>query len=128
MKEMEQAIVRRCNVNQFDLGWLVGILEGEGCFRIASRHKKSAYPRIIVKMCDRDAVERLAEITGAGIVREAAWESKKNPKHSVAYTWTVNGAASLPLMELVRPYMGERRKQKIDEVLAEAAPTYMEVA
>jgi len=45
------------SLSQFDLAWLVGILEGEGSFRFTNRTQ-----RVTVNMTDEDIIYKIADI------------------------------------------------------------------
>ena len=91
-----------------DLMWLVGILEGEGCFD-AHRGK---YPRIRVGMKDRDVVGRVATLIGARVR-----VSLKPAPFAPMFHTEVQGERAAELMRQVLPHMGARRSSKIAEIL-----------
>ncbi len=50
-------------LSDFDKGWVVGILEGEGCFR---RNKNSMV--IEVQMKDKDSIDKLNMLLNTGVI------------------------------------------------------------
>ncbi len=101
----------------FDLGWVAGILEGEGCFYtkvVKNGESFSLATRIIVSMTDKDVLIRFQHLCGGWI------GGPYLPRKSVRQVWSWNlwGANAVALMKKVRPYMGERRSRKIDEAVA----------
>ena len=109
-------------MSQFEFGWLVGILEGEGCFFVTTRSKggygPSAYARVTVCMTDRDIIERLRRVTGIGTLEKI--RERKNPEHKPISQWIVcRHQEAIELMVAVYPHMGTRRQAKIREVLAQ---------
>ena len=99
-------------INERDLYWLAGLLEGEGCFA------QSGYSSIIVSlhMTDRDVVLRASLLMGepppkVGRRRRSASGRKDS------WVTRVCGDRAISLMELLLPLMGERRKTKIRNLL-----------
>ena len=91
-----------------DLHWLVGILEGEGCFDL----HRNRYPRIRVAMTDRDIVGRVASLFGSSI--------RLSLRRFNQPTWhaEIQGERAAEIMEAILPHMGARRSQKIAQILA----------
>lgn len=104
-----------------DLAWLAGLLEGEGSF-IEFRDTRSRAWRckVYLKMTDLDIIERAHRIAGVGRICEANAPSK--PKHwQEFWQWQVQSVPdALYVMLGVLPYMGERRSEKIQEILHHA--------
>jgi hypothetical protein len=106
----------------FELGWVVGLLEGEGCFFITRRTKGPygpyLYARVTVCMTDRDVLERLQRTTGVGTLEKT--RARKDPEHKPISQWIVcRHQEAIELMVAVYPFMGTRRQAKIREVLAQ---------
>lgn len=104
-----------------ELGWMAGLLEGEGCFRVRSSPALLASGRrpvltVSLAMCDEDVVRRAADLGGAKmrVVEEKVSNRRWNDRWRV--TWS--GADAERLMRLVQPLMGQRRAAKITECLA----------
>lgn len=96
-----------------DFMWLVGILEGEGCFTLM-KVKNNTYPRIQLVSTDRDIIARAFSIFGCGSV------SQRNPAKShykIVHHITVSGVQAKEWMERLLPHMGERRQVRIQECL-----------
>ena len=92
------------------IAWLAGILEGEGSFGMAKTS-----PCIQIQMCDRDIVERVAGLLN--IKLRAPWKRKDG------YQWVWGcrafGTDAVGWMLTLYTFLGERRRAKIREVLAE---------
>jgi hypothetical protein len=111
------------DINPTDLGWLAGLLEGEGSFSLVhyTDRRKGRHPcrygKVSLNMTDRDVVERVVSVTGLGRV----WGPTRSPsraQHKATYSWAIQGARKVePLVTLLQPLMGERRRQQIDRVL-----------
>ncbi len=106
-----------------DLYWLAGILEGEGWFGCNKRKYKvksgeeKIYldPVVNLQMTDKDIIERAATLIG-GSVR--TYQSKRT-NSKILYRVSVNGRKkAIPLMERLLPIMGERRQNKIRSILS----------
>ena len=109
-------------MSSFELGWVVGLLEGEGCFFVNTcgtpKYGPYAYARVAVCMTDRDVLERLQEVTGIGRLERI--RARKDPKHKPISQWVVcRNQEAIDLMVAVYPHMGARRQAKIREVLAQ---------
>jgi hypothetical protein len=96
-----------------DKYWLAGLLEGEGSF-MAGPPSQPNQPRIACQMADRDVIERLAELFGVSYIHES---TPNNENWATTYRTEVRGANAMELMRLLRPLMGERRQQQIDDAL-----------
>lgn len=94
-------------LTETELAWLAGLLEGEGCF---SYH---CSPTIQIGMTDRDVVECVAHLFDKEVTGPYKYKGNKKP----VYYAKLFGGPAADMMRLVRPYMGERRAGKIDEIL-----------
>lgn len=107
----------RSSISEADFFWLVGLLEGEGCFHLHKTHG-GRYNRagIFLQMCDRDVVERARDL----IKPEANVTTfiQRNEKHATAYRLSVTCRKTTEILEALYPYMGTRRQAKIREILA----------
>lgn len=114
-------------INQTDAAWLAGLLEGEGCFWSKRReHARCTrqVPSLKLQMCDRDVVERVANLVGAKVTT-----LRPQREHWLrTYIVKMEGHPALEVMRAVRPYMGWRRGQKIDELLSSTYAREVRVA
>ena len=101
-------------MNDADLMWLVGILEGEGCFDA----QRAKYPRIRLGMKDRDVVGRVATLMGTRVR-----VSLKPAPFAPMFHTEVQGERAAELMRLIFPHMGARRSSKIAEILGHTSLT-----
>ena len=96
-----------------DFDWLVGLLEGEGCFMHSS---PGAPPRIAIHMKDEDVMQRVGRL----FERKVIWlhpPSHRAKGWSPLWRCTLSGSPALDMMERLLPGMGERRSAKIVEIL-----------
>lgn len=96
-------------IRPIDLGWLAGLLEGEGYFGL----RTDGRPYVQLSMTDCDVVDRVHRILGFGY-RGA----RRLPSGKTAYTWSASAYEdAVGLMMTLLPLMGERRAAKIIECL-----------
>lgn len=98
-------------MNERDLVWLSGLLEGEGSFDL----HRGRYPRIRLGMTDRDVVGRAATLMGTRV----RLSLRPRPYKATWHT-EVSGTRAAAIMRLILPHMGARRSAKIAEVLGHA--------
>lgn len=90
-------------------------MEGDGWFTLSINNKGlTRLPRIGIVMLDRDVIERVTILLSTTITTYLT----KN-KSKVMYSTTLSRREDLePLLKLLHPYMGVRRKTQIDKLLA----------
>lgn len=106
-----------------EAAWVAGLLEGEGCFSIFTRsssthnHKSLA---IHCEMTDEDVIHKLHKICGCGTVNKRANTNGRVDRRERKPTWiwsVQNHAGILEVCETIYPMMGQRRQQKIKEMI-----------
>lgn len=106
-------------INETQLAWIAGILEGEGSF--VEKHVKKGgrnyyYAKIQCGMTDEDVVRRLHTLTGVGNVNGPSVPRKAG--HKPMWHWSVGAQADvIPLLRALKPLMGKRRSEKIAYLL-----------
>ena len=98
-----------------DLYWVVGLLEGEGCFLVTQpkfKYKNYFYPRVILHMTDEDVVERYSSLVGTPY-----YKPKKSRGRKQSYMSVLSGKRAVSFMLSIKDLMGSRRKAKIEEIL-----------
>lgn len=100
-----------------DVAWFAGLYEGEGYL---SRIARSGI-RLGINMTDEDVIRRVHGLVGGqmyGRQRPPSVPSNWKP----LWCWQLtNWQDVLALCALILPWMGERRRAKMEEVIAEAA-------
>lgn len=96
-------------ISIMEIYWLAGVLEGEAHF---SMGENGCMPRISLSMTDMDVVIRVAEITGAENVRK-----KKTRNTKQQYQVRITGQKSIQWMMTMYLLMGDRRKEKIRQII-----------
>lgn len=100
----------------FQLGWVVGIFEGEGSFVWSDRGNGSVQARVQVAMTDLDTIERLQEFTGLGNI-SGPYRTSSGLKP--IWYWSVGDQVGFrQLSAAMRPHLSTRRTAKLDEVLS----------
>lgn len=90
-----------------DIIWLSGLLEGEGCFSYACS------PTITLGMTDKDIVNRVAILFG----KKTRGPYKYSHNKKEVYYTSVCGSMAVSWMMILYALMGERRKQKMSEII-----------
>jgi len=99
-----------------NLYWLVGIIEGEGCFMKGAPSSPNM-PTIQVSMTDKDVMSKVASILGTSLY-EYRRLSDKGREYLPTFTVKVKGAPAVEWMESLRPLMGRRRQEQIDVAMS----------
>lgn len=100
------------NKKSFDLGWAIGLLEGEGCF-----HSTNS-PGVRITMTDEDALVKIAKILGGKV--DGPYPPRTHQRKAT-WNWVVYGDPAIEIMRKIHPHMGIRRQSQIDKVLTWAA-------
>ena len=94
--------------------WLAGIYEGEGCLTFVGKNSATLH----IGMTDRDIIDRAREV--AGSVGFTYVEPRGDKK--TLYAWRVQKVEDLvPLLTRLRPWLGQRRGEKVDAALERLA-------
>lgn len=91
-------------MTDFELGWLVGLMEGEGTFCL----QKQRYPIMAIAMLDRDIIARVAKIWGSNVTFSFTQQTSKQ-----IFKTGVTGHRSRYWMTLLKPHLSFRRQQQI---------------
>lgn len=100
-------------MKETDLAWLAGLLEGEGSFYLKTKNGKHV-PAIGLAMTDADIVERAGDLMGT---RKAYTRPRRQPGWKDQTEIRITGKRAAELMRTLLPYMGERRRATIAEIL-----------
>lgn len=113
--------------SEIELAWISGIWEGEGCWeykkardRYNGKNGKTyiqrAEMRMSIQMSDEDVVNRVAKIMDNRSVTFTHVPSKKAKGWKPLYTFSIRGKAAVLWTNLMKPYLGERRTEKIEMI------------
>lgn len=98
--------------SQAEIAWAAGVFEGEGS---VSWNERNHQARFSMAMTDRDVMERFISIIGS---RATLTMSKlRDPKYKTIFQWACLYDEFEPLCELFRPWLCNRRLNKMTEVL-----------
>lgn len=104
-------------IQEIKTSWIAGLLEGEGCF--SYRHDKN-YASIQFNTTDFDIMTKyityLREL-GFDIKNKIVKLKKKKETHKQGYAIEITSKKAIGIMKLILPYMGIRRKNKIEEII-----------
>lgn len=93
--------------SQIDIGYIAGLLEGEGCFLL----RPERCPRIVIGMTDEDTITNLPIRLGIGSV-SGPYDKGENRK--LVWEWHVNSyTEAARLLLAIYPLMSARRKIQI---------------
>ena len=99
-------------MDEKDLYWLAGLLEGEGSFcKGPPSRPNSCF--ISIGSTDRDIVEKVALLFNVSVQEEKRRKNAR-PHWKDVFTVRVRGLNAVNIMKQLRPLMGVRRKQQID--------------
>lgn len=101
-------------IEERDLLWLAGLLEGEGSFGKASPSMPGS-PRVVVSMTDEDVIQRVATLWGMTVFRHHRGKEKGWKPTCIT---RLSGGKAVALMKRLRPLMGQRRQAQIDAAIA----------
>lgn len=109
------------SIDSHDLAWLAGWLEGEGCFTLRKPRGGHGWGIAVSAVStDEDVIRRVAAITGIGSVR---FRKPQQLHHQDSWIWQVSRRPHvLSLLRELLPLMGERRSEKIREMLVTPEP------
>ncbi len=99
-------------MDQLELVWLAGLLEGEGSF-LAGPPSSPGNPGISIQMTDEDVISHVANLLGVKYHLQRARKSH----WSDTYIVRLRGRPAVDLMLALKPYMGIRRNQQIDKAI-----------
>jgi hypothetical protein len=104
----------------FTIGWLAGLLEGEGSFLKGAPSSPNGI-KVSIQMTDEDIIKKVADIFNLKY-----WTSKdnRNPAWKRLYVLNIKGKTAFELMKLLKPYMGQRRQGQIQRAMDSYDPLY----
>src|SRR6478735_1772586 len=111
-------------ISSIELGWIIGLLEGEGHFGF-SKHTQV----VSLRMIDRDTVSRAAQILGQITGKEhviGQIGQPVQPRQEIYYIQIYGNSARTIMKTLVR-YMCSRRRQQIWRALNRYTPPKLKI-
>ena len=98
-------------LESWQLGYIAGIIDGEGCIRL-KKGKNIVAPEIQVTMTNINCIALLHKMTGVG---KAFYEKRNQPKHwKQVYRWvTWRRVEIYLLLKAIQPYLVVKREHAI---------------
>tara|TARA_S200002703_G_scaffold43792_2_gene38139 strand:- start:894 stop:1307 length:414 start_codon:yes stop_codon:yes gene_type:complete len=111
-----------------ELAWLTGIWEGEGSwsykkgrtrtFTNGKTYTEKPYIRMQMSMTDEDVMERVSDIMdGRKITSYDGGPKHKSNGVKPCWIITLQGEAAQRWTDLMKPYLGNRRREKYDLIM-----------
>ena len=97
------------------IAWAAGLFEGEGCMSFKHNGNGKIYPRLYLKMTDKDVVEKFASTVGYGNVNlvpspRSEWKD--------AFAWEISKMSEVRrIISSFLPFFGDRRAHKALDIL-----------
>jgi hypothetical protein len=105
-------------VNDVEIAWAAGLFEGEGCFTVQRQRQYPpyvyVYPQASLGMTDEDMVRRFHAIVGVGNVSPMIVDKRG---YKPMWRWQAYGEPVLGVIEMLGPYLGQRRRERALELL-----------
>lgn len=116
-------------MTDLELGWLTGIVEGEGCFILSKYKVKSGQSHaalyLRVTSTDLDILERLVNLTSSGIITGPIQPYVQHGQRTPWFRWDVYKKKEVArLLLAIYPALGDRRRRRLAEALTAAWPIY----
>ena len=109
-------------ISTSQIHWIAGLLEGEGTFNYTTvgTDGKRGSIRVALSTTDKDILLRFANLLGFGSVCTIQpYKSESGYRgYRLQYRWDASGVRAAGLMMTIYSLMGERRKERIRELLA----------
>lgn len=118
--------IKQFEISDFDKGWLIGMLEGEGCFTDYFNSTTGHFcVQLLFASTDKDVVDRISKLIPVGRVGKRVYNKKSRyvsvngTPYKTQYWWSVSDRSDFrSICVLIKDYMSERRKEKIESILA----------
>lgn len=97
-------------MNEVEVAWVAGLLEGEGSFLTQTNCYS---PKVSCQMTDKDVLDKLVSIAGGTMFMV----TKRQEHWKDCWAWRISGDPAAELIKSLLPHLGERRRQRASEVL-----------
>ncbi len=123
---------------EVELAWLTGIWEGEGSWiyrksrtRTYSNGKvytESPYLKMQIQMTDKDVMERVSEIMDGRKITYTHTPAARAAGQKPIWALSLQGEVAFLWTELMKPFLGNRRKEKFEFIMEQVNATNYQVA
>ena len=97
--------------------WAAGLFEGEGSITYPGKQLgPGRRVRLQLKMTDEDVVRRFQQVVGGIVYGPYKYLHKDGHIRKAAWMWTSDGVDAAELLRRWWPWLGERRRARIEEV------------
>ena len=112
------------------IGWLSGLLEGEGCFTAVKSGSSGRYttPAVVLAMTDLDVVIRAHKLMARIGQREVQISHRRLKSRKIVHSVYLTGLPAVKIMCRIRNEMGQRRGRMIDKIIADWHPKKYQAA
>lgn len=108
---------RSTSQDELAVAWAAGLFEGEGSVILYRPHGRAPHPRIQLSSTDEDVIRRFAAVVGRGRVYGPY---QKKDSRLPRFDWTTGSWLNCAeIAGRLWPYLGERRRAKMREVLGD---------
>lgn len=119
------SVVKEINLSDFDLGWIIGLIEGEGCFTDYTNPKTGHYcVQMLVASTDKDVIDRLVSLVNMGRVgvkdytNNEKFRNVNGDPYKTQWWWTISDRSDFrSLCTKIVDKMSERRSARIRSIL-----------
>lgn len=104
-------------MNRESIIWCAGLFEGEGSITESKLPSGKIYPRIKVKMCDKDSVQKFADtfdIPCLNVTKDKSWQTHWKD----AWYCSVTGKKAYAILVALFPWLGNRRQARAKDVIS----------
>lgn len=122
MEQPQGFVNQQESVSSFDLGWLIGAIDGEGCVGITIRSRRTERvkptfkPHVQISNCDYSFIERCVRIlTVMHIPHYVSFSRNKNPKRRDSWQVCIAGLKRvMKILPLIADHLcGEKREKAV---------------
>ena len=107
-----------------DIAWAAGLFEGEGHIgleTVPGRTRKDGtggerrycYPRLRMNLTDLEVIEAFVAVVGGTL---SGPHGPRGTERKASWSWSACGAVARTIAIQFAPYLGARRKQRLQEV------------
>ena len=101
------------NLDPFELGRLVGMMDGEGTISL-KRDRSWAVPLMFITSSNREVLDHIRKITGIGNVRETFDKARAERGGKNVFRWIVEKLGEMySLLKTITPYLIIKKKQAL---------------
>lgn len=98
---------------QFDIGWVIGLIEGDGCFTFDGKQ-----PVVVLKITDLDTAQRFARLMRTTVSGPYHYEdSQLGPKPY--YMTKIAGKRARQFMASTALHFSQRRQEQIQRLIGD---------